>query len=71
MPKLRNLVAVVAGASTLGGAAISDKHANFIVNAGDARAADIEALIEIAHVAVKQKFGIDLVREVRIIGEPE
>jgi UDP-N-acetylmuramate dehydrogenase len=54
---------------TLGGAAISDKHANFIVNAGDARAADIEALIEMAHLAVKQKFGIDLEREVKIIGE--
>jgi len=54
---------------TLGGAVISDKHANFIVNAGNARAADIEALIGIAHFAVKQKFGIDLEREVRIIGE--
>ena len=54
----------------LGGAMISDKHANFIVNTGNARAADIEALIETAHTAVKQKFGIDLEREVRIIGEP-
>lgn len=53
----------------LGGAAISDKHANFIVNAGNARAADIEALIEIARAAVKQKFGVDLECEVRIIGE--
>jgi UDP-N-acetylmuramate dehydrogenase len=54
---------------TLGGAAISEKHANFIVNAGSARAADIEALIEMAHLAVKQRFGIDLEREVKIIGE--
>jgi len=54
----------------LGGAMISDKHANFIVNTGHARAADIEALIETARGAVKQKFGIDLEREVRIIGEP-
>ncbi len=54
----------------LGGAMISGKHANFIVNTGNARAADIEALIETAHAAVKQKFGIDLEREVRIIGEP-
>ena len=51
-----------------GGAMISGKHANFIVNNGNARAADIEALIEIAHSAVKQKFGVDLVREVRIVG---
>ena len=54
---------------TLGGAMISAKHANFIVNTGRARAADIEALIELAHGAVKQKFGIDLEREVRIVGE--
>ncbi len=52
-----------------GGAMISAKHANFIVNTGHARAADIEALIELAHGAVEQKFGIDLEREVRIVGE--
>jgi UDP-N-acetylmuramate dehydrogenase len=55
---------------SLGGAMISEQHANFIVNTGNARAADIEALIETAHAAVEQKFGIDLEREVRIIGEP-
>ena len=49
---------------------ISGQHANFIVNTGGARAADIEALIETARGAVKQKFGIDLEHEVRIIGEP-
>ncbi len=54
----------------LGGAMISDQHANFIVNTGAARAAEIEVLIETAHTAVWQKFGIDLEREVRIIGEP-
>jgi UDP-N-acetylmuramate dehydrogenase len=54
----------------IGGAMISDKHANFIVNTGNARAADIETLIETAHYAVEQKFGVDLEREVRIIGEP-
>ena len=53
----------------LGGAMISGKHANFIVNIGNARAADIETLIETAHSAVQGKFGIDLEREVRIIGE--
>ena len=53
----------------IGGAMISEKHANFIVNAGGARAADIEALIDAAQSAVKQKFGIELEREVRIIGE--
>ena len=53
----------------IGGALISPKHANFIVNSGKARAADIEALIELAQSAVKKKFGIELEREVRIIGE--
>jgi UDP-N-acetylmuramate dehydrogenase len=52
-----------------GGAMISDKHANFIVNTGGARAADIEALIELAHRSVKEKFAIDLEREVRIVGD--
>ena len=56
--------------SALGGAMISGQHANFIVNTGSARAADIEALIETARGAVKHRFGIDLEREVRIIGEP-
>ncbi|HEV7819861.1 MAG TPA: UDP-N-acetylmuramate dehydrogenase, partial [Burkholderiales bacterium] len=54
---------------TAGGAVISDKHANFIVNTGGARAADIEALIELAHGAVKAKFDVELEREVRILGE--
>ena len=53
----------------IGGARISAKHANFIVNPGGARAADIEALIELAERSVKEKFGIELEREVRIVGE--
>jgi UDP-N-acetylmuramate dehydrogenase len=54
----------------IGGARISEKHANFIVNPkGKACAADIEALIEHARKAVKERFGIELVPEVRIIGE--
>ncbi|MDB5812439.1 MAG: UDP-N-acetylenolpyruvoylglucosamine reductase [Betaproteobacteria bacterium] len=52
-----------------GGAMISGKHANFIVNTGGATAADIEALINLAHATVKEKLGIDLEREVRIVGE--
>jgi len=53
----------------IGGAQISVKHANFIVNPGGARAADIEALIELAEKKVKQQFGIALEREVRIVGD--
>ncbi len=52
-----------------GGAMISDKHANFIVNTGGACAADIETLIELAHASVLDKFSIDLEQEVRIVGE--
>ena len=49
---------------------ISAKHANFIVNPDrSATAADIEALIVHARAEVKSRFGIDLVPEVRIIGE--
>ena len=54
----------------IGGACISEKHANFIVNpAGRASAADIEALIAHASAAVKQRFGVELETEVRIVGE--
>lgn len=54
---------------TLGGAQVSTKHANFIVNpGGTASAADIEALIERVQETVKTRFGVELVREVRIVG---
>ena len=53
-----------------GGARVSEKHANFIVNPkGVARASDIEALIEAVRATVLQKTGVDLHPEVRIIGE--
>ena len=55
----------------VGGAMISPKHANFIVNRGNARARDIEALIDLARCEVRSRFGIELECEVRIIGEPE
>jgi UDP-N-acetylmuramate dehydrogenase len=53
----------------IGGAVISPKHANFIVNTGNATAADIEALIELAERSVESKFDVVLEREVRIVGE--
>lgn len=53
----------------MGGAVISPKHANFIVNTGGASAADIETLIDTAQAAVRREFGIELEREVRIVGE--
>jgi UDP-N-acetylmuramate dehydrogenase len=54
----------------LGGAMVSDKHANFIINSGDATAADIEALITAVQDAVERTSGIRLELEVRVIGEP-
>ncbi|HEY6280992.1 MAG TPA: UDP-N-acetylmuramate dehydrogenase [Burkholderiales bacterium] len=53
----------------IGGAMVSTKHANFIVNTGAATAADIEALIEKVRLMVRQECSIDLETEVRIIGE--
>ena len=52
----------------LGGAQVSEKHANFIVNLGEATAADIEALINHVRETVKARQGIELQQEVRIIG---
>ncbi|MDF1678160.1 MAG: UDP-N-acetylmuramate dehydrogenase [Legionellaceae bacterium] len=54
----------------IGGAQVSQKHANFIINhEGQAQAADIEALIAHTHQTVLDKTGIDLIREVHILGE--
>ena len=55
----------------IGDARVSEKHANFIVNPkGTARAADIEALIGEVRRIVREKTGVDLEPEVRIIGDP-
>src|SRR5476649_1409145 len=53
----------------IGGAQVSEKHANFIVNVAAASANDIESLIDHVQAAVLMKAGIELVREVRIVGE--
>lgn len=53
----------------LGGAKISEQHANFIINTGGATARDIKALIELARQEVARKFGIRLEEEVRYLGE--
>lgn len=53
----------------IGGACVSEKHANFIINQGTATASDIEELIQYVHKKVADEFGIKLIREVRIIGE--
>ncbi len=53
-----------------GGAVVSEKHANFIINAGDARAADIERLIQRIQETVLQVHAVELEPEVRLVGEP-
>ena len=53
----------------IGGAMISPRHANFIVNTGKASAADIERLIELAHNEVYRHHGVALESEVRIYGD--
>jgi len=52
----------------VGGAMVSPKHANFIVNTGTATAADIEAVIMTIQKEVREKAGVELEPEVRIIG---
>lgn len=54
----------------IGGAEVSPKHANFIINTGSATAADIEALIGRVRATVAERHGVDLELEVHIIGEP-
>ena len=53
----------------IGGAEVSDKHANFIINRDRASAADIECLISFVQQTVADKHGVQLIREVRIVGE--
>ncbi len=52
----------------IGGAKVSNKHANFIVNTGNATAAEIEQLIELVKEKVKQIHGVDLETEVKVMG---
>ncbi len=52
----------------VGGAMISPKHANFIVNTGGARASDILALMDLARRKVKEQMGVELEPEIRVVG---
>jgi len=54
---------------TIGGASVSEKHANFIVNTGNATAQNIEDLINLVQQKVKKLQGVELIQEVHIIGE--
>ncbi|BAW79598.1 UDP-N-acetylenolpyruvoylglucosamine reductase [Candidatus Nitrosoglobus terrae] len=56
--------------ATIGGAQVSEKHANFIINKGSASATDIECLIQWVAETVRQEKGVTLVPEVHIAGLP-
>ncbi len=51
----------------IGGATVSEKHAGFIVNLGGATSADVKALISTVRSTVFEKFGVDLIPEIKII----
>ncbi len=53
----------------IGGAQVSEQHANWILNAGDATAADVRALIELCRAEVQAQSGITLRHEVRLLGD--
>ena len=53
----------------IGGARVSEKHCGFVVNVGDATAADVVALMEQVSHKVEEKFGVKLEPEVKLVGE--
>ena len=68
--KVGQLIDSVGGRGlTIGGAQMSEKHCNFMINTGDATAADLEALGEEIRARVLEKHGIALRWEIRRIGE--
>ncbi len=55
---------------TLGGAQVSEKHTNFLINTGTATSADIEALGDEVRRRVKEKAGVELEWEIQRVGRP-
>jgi UDP-N-acetylmuramate dehydrogenase len=53
----------------IGQSQISERHANFIVNLGGAKAEDVLQLTELAQAEVRSRFGVELVLEVKLFGE--
>ena len=53
----------------IGGARVSEKHCGFVVNVGDATAADVVALMEQVSHKVEEKFGVKLEPEVKLVGD--
>jgi UDP-N-acetylmuramate dehydrogenase len=52
----------------MGGAQVSEKHTNFLINTGDATSAEIEALGEEVRARVKQTQGVELQWEIKRVG---
>ena len=55
----------------IGGACISEKHANFIVNEGSATAEDVAGLISLVRDEIRERYGIELQQEIRFVGFPQ
>jgi len=55
----------------MGGAQVSEKHTNFLINTGDATSADIEALGEEVRARVMAHSGVALTWEIQRVGEPK
>jgi len=55
----------------VGACQISERHGNFIVNRGGAKAMDVRQLMEIAKSEVQKKFGVELIPEVKLLGDWE
>jgi UDP-N-acetylmuramate dehydrogenase len=53
----------------VGGAIVSDRHANYILNTGGATAAEVLSLIDVVRTRVREKWGADLATEIKLIGE--
>ena len=54
---------------SIGGAKVSDKHCGFVINAGNATAADVAEVIQEVQEKVKEKFGVTLEKEVIFLGD--
>lgn len=67
IPTAKLLIKADLKGKRLGGAQVSEKHPNFIVNVDNARSADVKDLIELEKEAVKQRLGIDLEVEVMFV----
>lgn len=69
IPAYRYIVGASLAGAREGDAVVSEKHANFIINTGKAKAADVLKLMERIETEVADKFGVSLQREVELIGK--